>query len=134
MAPRGPIGYIRRRDACMCCCQAFDTILSSVNRSAWTPLYAELKDLICCSLTNDVRSIWISWTVAAASAGACDFRCVTELGSALLSMKVSAWHGRKSVIVHAGSCSQRNDCTFHHIWHVGLACRIVIDIDTVSDD
>ena len=49
--------------------QAFDTILSSVNRSAWTPLYAQLKDLVCCSLSNDVRSIWISWTAASAAAG-----------------------------------------------------------------
>jgi hypothetical protein len=50
--------------------QAFDTILSSVNRSAWTPLYLDLKDLLCCGLANDTRKIWISWTAASAAAGA----------------------------------------------------------------
>ncbi len=49
--------------------QAFDTILSSVNRSAWTPLYLDLKDLLCCGLANDTRKIWISWTAAPAAAG-----------------------------------------------------------------
>ena len=50
--------------------QAFDTILSSVNRSAWTPLYLDLKDLLCCGLANDTHKIWISWTAASAAAGA----------------------------------------------------------------
>ena len=69
-----------------------------MNRSAWTPLYAQLKDLVCCSLSNDVRSIWISWTAASAAAGM-RAPCISLTDSLLLNASALPWLAPESFLL-----------------------------------
>ena len=49
--------------------QAFDAVLANIQRSNFEQIYGNVKNLLCCNISDTSRLLWISWTVTGTIAG-----------------------------------------------------------------
>lgn len=53
----------------VCILKGYNAVIANITRSNFEELYGDIKERLCCDISNTSRTLWISWTVTVAVAG-----------------------------------------------------------------
>jgi len=49
--------------------QGYNAVLANIKRTNFENIYGDVKEGLCCDVSNGARLLWISWTATVVAAG-----------------------------------------------------------------